>query len=192
MSGFPHPMVRRSDRNPRAEAVGDKGPSNGRSAPPKSEMESDTTSPDTITESADTDSSDELTEQVAAASPPVSRSPGVGMGLSADADHFPPPVASEVEPDHAEAKTLLQLLLLQAHELEECRKGSEQLSSQLRCHIESFGRQFDKIRDQVPIPEQQATTTGQQQQQQGKICHDETIQKELSDIRAQLAEAKRQ
>ena len=61
---------------------------------------SNTTSPVTVTESPDTDSSDELTEQVATVSPPpVSRSPGVRMGRSADADPFPPPVASEVEPE---------------------------------------------------------------------------------------------
>jgi len=34
MSGFSHSMVRRSDRNPRAEAVGDNGPSNGQNSPP--------------------------------------------------------------------------------------------------------------------------------------------------------------
>ena len=43
------------------------------------------------------------------------------------------------------------------------------------------------------MPAQQATTTTTttEQQQQGKICHDETLEKELSDIRAQLEEAKR-
>jgi len=92
-------MVRRSDRNPRAEAVGDNCPSNGQNPQPKLEMESDTTNPDTVTESPGTDSSDELTEQIASASPPVSGSPSVRMGLSADAVPFPPPVASEVEPE---------------------------------------------------------------------------------------------
>jgi len=112
MSGFPHPMVRRSDRKPIAEAVGDNCPFNGQNPQPKVEMESNTTSPVTVemesnttspvtvTEFPDTDSSDELTEQVPAASPPpVSGSPGVRMGLSADAVPFPPPVASEVEPE---------------------------------------------------------------------------------------------
>ena len=106
MSNFSHPMVRRSERNPRTEAAGDNCPSNGRIAPPNSETESSTVSPDTITESLDTDSSDELTEQIAAASlPPVNGSPGVRMGESADAAPFPPPVALEVEPEDAEANT---------------------------------------------------------------------------------------
>jgi len=100
-------MVRRSERNPRAEAVGDNCPSNGRIAPPNSEMESSSTnSPVTVTESPDTDTSDELTEYVAAASPPpVSRSPGVRMGVSADAVPFPPPVALEVEPEDPQVNT---------------------------------------------------------------------------------------
>jgi len=100
-------MVRRSDRNPRAEAVGDNGPSNGQNLHPKSEMESTTTSSATATESPDSDSSDERSDQVAAASLlPVSRSPGVGMGLDADADPFPPSVASEVEPRRTYKLTL--------------------------------------------------------------------------------------
>jgi len=101
MSGFSHPMVRRSDRNPRAEAVGDNCPSSGQNPQPKLDMESsNTTSPVTVTESPDTDSLDKLTEQVTAASPPpVSRFLSVRMGLSADADPFPPFVASEVEPE---------------------------------------------------------------------------------------------
>ena len=90
-------MVRRSNRNPRAEAVGDKSPSNGRNMLPKPEMESETTSSATVTESPDSESSDELTEPVAAFPPPVSRSPGVGMGLNADADPFPPPVTPDVD-----------------------------------------------------------------------------------------------
>ena len=84
MSNFSHPMVRRSERNPRAEAAGGSSPSIGRIAPP-TDMESNTTSSDTITESPDTDSSDELTEIIAVASPPpVNGSPGVRMGESAD------------------------------------------------------------------------------------------------------------
>jgi len=63
------------------------------------------TSSATATESPDSDSSDERSDPVAAASlPPVSRSPGVGMGLDADADPFPPSVASEVEPEDPQAK----------------------------------------------------------------------------------------
>ena len=98
-------MLRRSDRNyPRVEAVGDHCPSNGQNPQPKLDTESsNTSSPVTVTESPDTDSSDELTEQVAAASPPpVSGSPGVRMGLSADTVPFPPPVALEVEPEDAQ------------------------------------------------------------------------------------------
>jgi len=44
MSNFSHPMVRRSDSYPRAEAVGDNGPYNGQNPQPKSAMESITTS----------------------------------------------------------------------------------------------------------------------------------------------------
>jgi len=101
-------MVRRSDRNPRAEAVGDNGPStsSGQNPQPKPDMESTTTNSATAMESPDSDSSDELTEQVAASPPLVGRSPGVGMGLRAEADPFPPPVAPEVEPeDPTEAYT---------------------------------------------------------------------------------------
>jgi len=68
------------------------------------------------------------------------------------------------------------------------------LSQQLRCHIESFGRQFNKISDKVQMPETTPTTPAvpEQQQQQGKMCdHDETLRKELSDIRAQLEDTKR-
>jgi len=58
-------------------------------------MESNLISSDATTESQDTDSSDELTEPVAAASSPsVSGSPGVRMGVRADAV----PVL-EVEPE---------------------------------------------------------------------------------------------
>jgi len=103
-------MVRRSDRNPRAEAVGDNGPSSGQDTYPKSvaldtsEMESTTVSSATVTESSD--SSDEQPDQVTEAPPPVSRAPGAGLGLDAVAVPFPPPVASEVEPEDAEAKII--------------------------------------------------------------------------------------
>jgi len=86
MSNFSHPMVRRSERNPRAEAAGGKDSSIESSMQPGAEMESNTISSDTMTESPDTDSSDELTELIAAASSPsVSGSPGVRMGVSAAA-----------------------------------------------------------------------------------------------------------
>jgi len=95
MSNLSHPMVRRSERNPRAEADGGKGSSNESSVQPRGEMESDIVSSDTTTESQDTDSSDKLTELVAvASSPSVSGSPGVRMGVSADAVPVP-----EVEPE---------------------------------------------------------------------------------------------
>jgi len=64
-------------------------------------MESHLISSDATTESQDTDSSDELTEPVAAASA-VSGSPGVRMGVSADAVPVP-----EVEPEALEANTCL-------------------------------------------------------------------------------------
>ena len=56
-------------------------------------MESNLISSDATTESQDTDSSDKLTEPVAAASS-VSGSPGFRMGVSADAVPVP-----EVEPE---------------------------------------------------------------------------------------------
>jgi len=106
MSNFSHPMVRRSERNPRAEAAGGNGPSIGRIEPP-TDMESNTVSSDTITESLDTDSSDELTEQSAAASPPpVNESPGVRMGESADA--VPVPEVESEGPTDAEVNSSLQ------------------------------------------------------------------------------------
>jgi len=90
MSNLSHPMI----RGPRAEADGGKDPSNESSAQPH-EMESHLVSSETTTESQDTDSSDALTEPVAAASSPsVSGSPGVRMGVSADAVPVP-----EVEPE---------------------------------------------------------------------------------------------
>jgi len=95
MSNFSHPMVRRSERNPRAEAAGGNDSSIESNRQPRTEMESNTVSSDTMTESPDTDSSDELTELIAVASPPsVSGSPGVRMKESADAV----PVL-EVEPE---------------------------------------------------------------------------------------------
>ena len=100
MSNFSHPMVRRSERNPRAEVAGDNDPFNGSNRQPTAEMESQTSS---STESSDPLEENELTEQVAAVSPPpVSRSPGVEVGLSADATPFPPPVMSEMELGDAE------------------------------------------------------------------------------------------
>ena len=58
-------------------------------------MESHLANSETTTESQDTDSSDELTEPVAAKmSPSVSGSPGVEMGVSGDAISVP-----EVEPE---------------------------------------------------------------------------------------------
>jgi len=64
-------------------------------------MESNIVSSDTMTESPDTDSSDELTElSAAASSPSVSGSPGVRMGVSADAVPLP-----EVEPEDPEVNT---------------------------------------------------------------------------------------
>ena len=104
MSNFSHPMVRRSERNPRAEAAGGKDSSIESSVQPREEMESNTVSSDTVTESPDTDSSDELTELTAAASSPsVSESPGVRMGESAGTVTVP-----EVEPeDPLEANTSL-------------------------------------------------------------------------------------
>ena len=98
MSNLSHPMIRRSERGPRAEADGGKDPSNGSGAQPHG-MESHLASSETTTESQDTDSSDELTEPVAAvSSPSVSGSPSVRMGVSADAVPVP-----EVEPEDLEA-----------------------------------------------------------------------------------------
>ena len=69
-------------------------------------MESNLVSSDTTTESQDTDSSDELTEPVAAASSPsVSGSSGVRMGVSAGAVPVP-----EVEPETPEANTIFALM----------------------------------------------------------------------------------
>jgi len=101
MSNLYHPMIRRSERGPRAEVDGGKDPSNGSSAQ-RHEMESHIVSSETTTESQDTDSSDELTEPVAAvSSPSVSGSPGVRMGMSADAVPVP-----GVEPEDLEANTI--------------------------------------------------------------------------------------
>jgi len=102
MSNFSHPMVRRSERNPRAEAAGGKDSSIESSVQRRAEMESNIVSSDTMTESPDTDSSDELTELVAAVpSPSVSGFPGVRMGVSADAVPVP-----EVEPEDPETNTV--------------------------------------------------------------------------------------
>jgi len=101
MSNLSHPMIRRSERGPRAEADGGKDPSNGSNAQPH-EMESHLASSETTTESQDTDSSDELTEPVAVvSSPSVSGSPGARTGVSADAVPVP-----EVEPEAPEANTI--------------------------------------------------------------------------------------
>ena len=98
MSNLSHPMIRRSERGPRADMDGDKDPSIGSSAPPH-EMESHLTSSETTTESQSTDSSDELIEPVAVEmSPSVSGSPGVEMGVSGNAIPVP-----EVEPEDPEA-----------------------------------------------------------------------------------------
>ena len=94
---------------PTAEAVGDNSPSSGLDTPLNSEashpvaMESTSVSAATITESSE--SSDEQSHQVTASPPLVSRSPGVGLGLDAAAAPFPPPVASEVEPEDAEVNS---------------------------------------------------------------------------------------
>jgi len=106
MSNLPHSIIRRSERGPRAEADGDKDPSNGSSAQPH-EMESHLVSSDAMTESPDTDSSDELTEVVAAeTSPSVSGSPGVRMGVSGNAIPVP-----ELEPeDPVEANTYIRTI----------------------------------------------------------------------------------
>jgi len=77
MSNLSHPMIRRSERGPRADMDGGKDPSIGSSAPPN-EMESHLTSSEATTESQSTDSSDKLAEPVAVEmSPSVSGSAGV-------------------------------------------------------------------------------------------------------------------
>ena len=53
-------MIRRSDRNPRAEAVGSQNLSNGLNAQPELQMESTSTSSATVTESPDSDSTEKL------------------------------------------------------------------------------------------------------------------------------------
>jgi len=101
-----HPMVRRSDRNPRAEAIGDNSSSNELSAPLQSvashpsAMESVSESSATITESPElSDEMSHSTESVTASPPLGNRSPGAGLELDVVAGPFPPPEASEVEPD---------------------------------------------------------------------------------------------
>jgi len=97
MSNLSHPMIRRSEKGPRADMDGGKDPSIGSNAPPH-EMESHLTSSGTTTESQSTDSSDELTEPVTAEmSLSVSGSPGVEMGVSGNAIPVP-----EVEPEDPE------------------------------------------------------------------------------------------
>jgi len=104
MSNLSHPMIRRSERGPRADTDGGKDPSIGSSAPPY-EMESHLTSSETTTESQSTDSSDELIEPVAVEmSPSVSGSPGVEMGVSGNAIPVP-----EVEPEDPEVNTCLMI-----------------------------------------------------------------------------------
>jgi len=94
MSNPLHPMVRRSERGPRADTAGGKDPSSGSDGQPY-EMESNLTSSETTTESQSTDSADELTEPVAAEmASSVNGSPGVEMGMSGDAIPVP-----EVEPE---------------------------------------------------------------------------------------------
>ena len=98
MSNPLHPMVRRSERGPRADTAGGKDPSSGSDGQPY-EMKSHLTSSEKTTESQSTDSADELTEPVAAEmASSVNGSPGVEMGMSGDAIPVP-----EVElEDHAE------------------------------------------------------------------------------------------
>jgi len=75
---------------------------------PRAEMESNIVSSDKTTESLDTDSSDELTEIVTAVpSPLVSGSPGVRMGVNADAVRVP-----EVEPEDPSQANIIFLLYL--------------------------------------------------------------------------------
>jgi len=94
MSNLLHPMVRRSEKGPRADTAGGKDPSSGSDGQPY-EMESHLTSSETTTESQSTDSADELTEPVTAEmASSVNGSPGVEMGMSGDAIPVP-----EVEPE---------------------------------------------------------------------------------------------
>ena len=101
MSNLLHPMVRRSEKGPRADTAGDKDPFSGSDGQPY-EMESHLTSSETTTESQSTDSADELSEPVAAEmASSVNGSPGVEMGMSGDATPVP-----EVElEDHAKVNT---------------------------------------------------------------------------------------
>jgi len=103
MSNLLHPVLRRSERGPRADTAGGKDPSSGSDVQPY-EMESHVTSSETTTESQSADSADELTEPVTAEmASSVNGSPGVEMGVSGDAIPVP-----EVEPeDPAELNTLI-------------------------------------------------------------------------------------
>ena len=97
MSNLSHPMIRRSERGPRADTDGGKNPSNGSNIQPH-EMESHLTSSETTMESQSTDLADELTEPATAEmSLSVNGSPGVEMGVSGDA--IPAP---KVEPEGPE------------------------------------------------------------------------------------------
>ena len=98
MSNLLHPIIRRSEKGPRAVTAGGKDPSSGSDGQPY-EVESHLTSSETTTKSQSTDSADELTEPVTAEmASSVNGSPGVEMGMSGDAIPVP-----EVEPeDHAE------------------------------------------------------------------------------------------
>ena len=99
-----HPMIRRSERGPRADTDGGNDPSNRSNIQPY-EMESHLTSSETTTESQSTDSADELTKPVTAEMAlSVNGSPGVEMGMSGDAIPVP-----EMEPeDHPEVDTVFQ------------------------------------------------------------------------------------
>jgi len=97
MSNLLHPMVRRSEKGPRADTAGGRDPSSGSDVQPY-EMESHLTSSETTTESQSTDSADELTEPITAEmASSVNGSPGVEMGMSGDAIPIP-----EVEPEGPE------------------------------------------------------------------------------------------
>ena len=102
MSNLSHPMIRRSERGPRADTDGGKDPSNGSNIQPH-EMESHLTSSETTMESQSTDSADELTEPATAGMSlsVISGSPGVEMGVSGDAIPVP-----EVEPEDPQSNII--------------------------------------------------------------------------------------
>ena len=108
MSNLLHPMVRRSEKGPRADTAVGKDPSSGSDGQPH-EIESHLTSSETTMESQSTDSADELTEPVTVEmASSVNGSPGVEMGMSGYAIPVP-----EVEPedptDHAKVNTTVAL-----------------------------------------------------------------------------------